>query len=78
MRVTTLRAIVYANIQDIFIDRTVWNGLRAVPGPPGRADTHIGPKPDGIGVSVFSGRSGVVPNGAMRASPPTVDTSIFS
>mgnify|MGYP004621034505 FL=1 len=36
------------------------------------ADAHIGPEADGIDVSVFLDRSGVVPHGAMRASPPTV------
>ena len=36
------------------------------------ADAHIGPEADGMGVSVFPDRSGIVPHGAMRASPPTV------
>ena len=40
------------------------------------ADAHIGPEADGMGVSVFSGRSGVVPHGAMRASPPTLKTHV--
>ena len=40
------------------------------------ADAHIGPEANGMGMSVFSGRSGVVPHGAMRASPPTLKTNV--
>ena len=35
------------------------------------ADAHIGPEAGGMGVYVFSDRSGIVPSGAMWASPPT-------
>ena len=37
---------------------------------------HIGPEADGMGVSVFPDRSGIVPRGAMRASPPTLKTHV--
>jgi len=35
------------------------------------ADALIGPEADGMGVSVFSDRSGDAPRGAMWTSPPT-------
>ena len=40
------------------------------------ADAHIGPEADGMGVSVLSDRSGNIPRGAMRASPPTLKTNV--
>ena len=40
------------------------------------ADAHIGPEADGMGVSVFPDRTGIVPHGAMRASPPTLKTHV--
>ena len=41
------------------------------------ADALIGPEADGMGVSVFSDRSGDAPHGAMWASPPTLKTLLF-
>ena len=40
------------------------------------ADALIGPDADGIDVSVFSARSGVVPYGAMGVSLPTLKTYV--